>query len=120
MSETIDGKSDPCDLFTPEELGVKLGSGVAFTLCAIDAGCPTKGGLISHSMLVSWMTTNYNVFRRNVGLPELFRLVCSDGKYDAELDIRNMLTTFLDFTESRAFDPSVKAAAVDMRNFIHK
>ena len=99
---------DPDEILSPQELAAQAGIAIGFIRYAIDAGCPTQAGKLSHSILFTWVGEHYNDLRSLMGLPTL-NPVDSEGRPIDRLEA--ILVTLTDYITARTSSPELRREA---------
>ena len=93
-----------------EDLAVVAAVPVAFIRLAINCGCPSEDGCLSHLTLVCWLSHHYPRVREAAALQPLPRIQVTNERERLQLQLRNMLLTMVDYSESRCSDRATKRA----------
>ena len=93
-----------------EDLALVAAVPTAFIRLAIDCGCPAQNGCLSHLTLVCWLSYHYDRVREAAALHPLPPVQTCDDRQRLQMQLRNMLLTMADYSESRCTDRATKRA----------
>ena len=96
-----------------EDLALVAAVPVALIRLAIDCGCPARNGCLSHLTLVCWLSYHYDRVREAAALGPLPPVQATNERQRLQLQLRNMLLTMADYSESRCSDQATKRALRD-------
>jgi hypothetical protein len=99
---------------TVDDLAAKSGLPSAYIRLAIECGCPTERGLVTHGGVSLWILDNYPTVRAAAGLEVLKESSSTDSLERARVNVRNCLRTLIDYRESRSSNPATKQACKEI------
>jgi hypothetical protein len=86
----------------PEQLPLQMRVSRAFVRLCLDAGCPTRNGLLSAAELMSWLFDHFEEVRALAGLPPVPSVEDLTIEATQRLRLANALFTLLEYSRSRA------------------